>query len=81
MFIQGSPILKTQKGIKMERLSGIVAHHIPFYLRPSRMPSWDVNCIEDWEEKINAIVDQTINQNMTLISGIPHGYKCILKNN
>ena len=35
------------------------------------MPSWDVNCIEDWEEKINAIVDQTIHQNMTLISGIP----------
>ena len=71
IFIQGSPILKTQKGIKIGRLSGIVAHHIPFYLRSSRMPSWDVNCIEDWEEKVNAIVDQTINQNMTLVSGIP----------
>ena len=71
IFIQGSPILKNQNGIKIGRLSGIVAHHVPFYLRHSRMPSWDVNCIEDWEEKINAIVDQTINQNMTLISGIP----------
>jgi hypothetical protein len=35
------------------------------------MPSWDVNCINDWEEKINAIVDETVNQNMSLISGIP----------
>ena len=71
MFIQGSPVLKTKKGIKVGRLSGIVAHHVPFYLRSSRMPSWDVNCIDDWEEKINAIVEETINQNMTLISGIP----------
>ena len=71
IFIQGSPILKTKNGIKIGRLSGIVAHHVPFYLRSSRMPSWEVNCIEDWEEKINAIVDQTVNQNMTLIGGIP----------
>ena len=71
IFIQGSPILKTKNGTKIGRLSGIVAHHVPFYLRSSRMPSWDVNCIDDWEEKINAIVDQTVNQNMTLISGIP----------
>ena len=71
IFIQGSPLLKTKKGIKIGRLSGIVAHHVPFYMKSSRMPSWDVNCIEDWEEKINAIVDETMNQNMTLISGIP----------
>ena len=44
---------------------------MPFYLKSSRMPSWEVNCIDDWEEKINAIVEETINQNMTLISGIP----------
>ena len=71
IFIQGSPLLKTKKGIKIGRLSGIVAHHVPFYMKSSRMPSWNVNCIEDWEEKINAIVDETMNQNMTLISGIP----------
>ena len=71
IFIQGSPILKIKKGIKIGRLSGIVAHHVPFYLKSSRMPSWEVNCIDEWEEKINAIVEETINQNMTLISGIP----------
>ena len=71
IFIQGSPILNINKGIKVGRLSGIVAHHVPFYLRPSRMPSWEVNCIDDWEEKITAIVEQTYRENMTLISGIP----------
>ena len=71
IFIQGSPTLKKKKGIKIGRLSGIVAHHVPFYLRSSRMPSMKVNSIDNWEEKINAIVDETIDQNMTLIGGIP----------
>ncbi len=71
IFIQGSPILRSKNDIKIGRLSGIVAHHVPFYLRSSRMPSLEVNCIEDWGEKISAIVDQTVDQNMTLISGIP----------
>jgi hypothetical protein len=35
------------------------------------MPSWETNCIEDWETKVNAIVEETFNQNMTVISGIP----------
>jgi hypothetical protein len=42
------------------------------------MPSWETNCIEDWETKIDAIVDETINENMTVISFL-HGYKCTLK--
>jgi phenylacetate-coenzyme A ligase PaaK-like adenylate-forming protein len=52
-------------------LSGIVNHHIPKYLRSNQMPSYETNCIEDWETKLDKIVDETINQNMTLISGIP----------
>ena len=71
IFIQGSPVLNSKNGLKFGRLSGIVAHHVPFYLKSSRMPSWDVNCIEDWEQKINTIVEETYNQDMTLISGIP----------
>ena len=35
------------------------------------MPSWETNCIEDWETKVNAIVEETIKENMTVISGIP----------
>jgi hypothetical protein len=36
------------------------------------------NCIEDWESKIDAIVEETFNENMTVISGIPSWVKCIL---
>ncbi len=71
IFLQGSPIIDTFKNIKTGRLSGIVAHFVPKYLQKNRMPSWKTNCIEDWETKVNAIVNETFNKNMTLISGIP----------
>ena len=71
IFLQGSPELDEKNGIKTGRLSGIAAHFIPQYLLKNRLPSWETNCIEDWEIKIEAIVDETINENMTLISGIP----------
>ncbi len=71
IFVQGSPQLESTGKTLTGRLSGIVAHHIPFYLRGNRLPSFESNCIEDWEEKINAIVEETIDQDMSLISGIP----------
>jgi hypothetical protein len=71
IFLQGSPILEIKNNIKFGRLSGIVAHFIPKYLQKNRMPSWETNCIEDWETKIDAIVNETIDENMTVISGIP----------
>ncbi|MCD5967688.1 GH3 auxin-responsive promoter family protein [Riemerella anatipestifer] len=71
IFLQGSPELEEVNGIKTGRLSGIVAHHIPKYLQKNRLPSYETNCIEDWETKINKIADETETQNMTLISGIP----------
>ena len=71
IFLQGSPILEEKNGIKLGRLSGIVAHFVPKYLQKNRMPSWETNCIEDWETKVDAIVDETFNENMTVISGIP----------
>ena len=71
IFLQGSPILTEKYGIKFGRLSGIVAHFVPKYLQKNRMPSWETNCIEDWESKVNAIVGETINEDMSVISGIP----------
>ena len=71
IFLQGSPELDSKAGIPTGRLSGIVAHHVPGYLQKNRLPSLKTNCIEDWEEKVDAIVGETINENMTLISGIP----------
>jgi hypothetical protein len=71
IFLQGSPKLDERNGIKLGRLSGIVAHYVPSYLQKNRLPSFETNCIEDWESKVNAIVTETIHENMTVISGIP----------
>jgi phenylacetate-coenzyme A ligase PaaK-like adenylate-forming protein len=71
IFLQGSPILQEKNGVKLGRLSGIVAHYVPGYLQKNRMPSWETNCIEDWETKVEAIVDETLPEKMAIISGIP----------
>ncbi len=71
IFLQGSPVLEHKNGIAFGRLSGIVANHVPAYLQTNRLPSFKTNSIEDWEEKVEAIVEETINEDMRLISGIP----------
>jgi hypothetical protein len=71
IFLSGSPELERVADIPTGRLSGIVNHHIPKYLRGNQLPSYETNCIEDWETKLDKIVEETANQNMTLISGIP----------
>lgn len=71
IFLQGSPEMQEKNGIKVGRLSGIVAHYVPAYLQKNRLPSWETNCIEDWETKVDAIVEETKNEDMTVISGIP----------
>ncbi|WP_019670887.1 GH3 family domain-containing protein [Eudoraea adriatica] len=71
IFLQGSPELDEHNGIKVGRLSGISAHYVPNYLQKNRLPSWETNCIEDWETKVEKIVNETINEDMTLIAGIP----------
>ena len=71
IFLQGSPVLEMLNGIKLGRLSGIVAHYVPQYLLKNRLPSWETNCIEDWDTKVDAIVEETIDEDMSVISGIP----------
>ncbi len=71
IFLSGSPELSETAGIKTGRLSGIVNHHVPGYLRTNQMPSYATNCIEDWEEKLDKIIDETLKEDMSLISGIP----------
>jgi hypothetical protein len=71
IFLSGSPTLDRIGGIPTGRLSGIVNHHIPGYLRSNQLPSFETNCIEDWETKLDKIVEETINKDMSLISGIP----------
>jgi len=71
MFLSGSPILDTSGHVPCGRLSGIVNHHVPAYLRSNQLPSYTTNCIEDWETKIEKIIDETLTSDMGLISGIP----------
>jgi hypothetical protein len=71
IFLSGSTEMDTKHGIKVGRLSGISNHLVPSYLRTNQKPSYTTNCIDDWEEKLEKIIDETLNTNMTLISGIP----------
>jgi len=71
IFLQGSPVLENKNGVQLGRLSGIVAHYVPKYLQRNRLPSWETNCIEDWETKVNKIVQETLNEDMSIIAGIP----------
>lgn len=71
IFLSGSPIMDKKNGIHVGRLSGISNHFVPGYLRTNQMPSYETNCIEDWETKVDKVVDETLTERMTLISGIP----------
>ena len=71
IFLSGSPILTDTGGVLTGRLSGISNHHVPSYLRSNQLPSYETNCIEDWETKLDKIIDETLDQRMSLISGIP----------
>lgn len=71
IFLSGSPEMDEVNGVPVGRLSGIVNHHVPGYLRGNQLPSYTTNCIEDWEQKLDAIVEETKDQRMGLISGIP----------
>jgi len=71
IFLSGSPEMDQKNGIHIGRLSGIVNHHVPAYLRTNQLPCYETNTIDDWETKLERIIDETIDQPMSLISGIP----------
>ena len=71
MFLQGSPKLQKKNGVYLGRLSGISAHYVPKLFLKNRKPSWSTNCIDDWEEKVDKIIEETVGEKMTIIAGIP----------
>jgi hypothetical protein len=71
IFLSGSPVLDDYNGIATGRLSGISNHLIPAWIKSNQMPSYETNCIEDWETKLQRIVEETVTEDMRLISGIP----------
>jgi hypothetical protein len=71
IFLSGSPVLDQKSGINVGRLSGIVNHEVPSWLQNNQLPSYETNCIENWEDKLDAVVNETLKQDMRVISGIP----------
>jgi len=71
IFLSGSPVLDKKEKVPTGRLSGIVNHHVPSYLRSNQKPQYETNCIDDWEQKLDKIIDETLHADMSLISGIP----------
>lgn len=71
IFLSGSPEMDEKAKIPVGRLSGIVNHEIPAWVASNKLPSYEANCIEEWEEKLDAIIEETKNEDMRLIGGIP----------
>jgi len=71
IFLSGSPTLTEVNGISTGRLSGIVNHEIPAWIKGNQIPSYESNCIEDWDQKLEAIVDEALKTDLRVISGIP----------
>ena len=71
LFLSGSPWLTYIDSIPTGRLSGIVNHHVPAYLQRNQLPSFATNCIEDWQAKVDAIVEETLQTRLGLVAGIP----------
>lgn len=71
IFLSGSPALEDTHGIPTGRLSGIVNHEVPGWLKKNQVPTWETNCIHDWEKKLEKIVAETRDIDLRLISGIP----------
>ncbi|MCB0687811.1 MAG: GH3 auxin-responsive promoter family protein [Saprospiraceae bacterium] len=71
LYLSGSPILQKTAGINTGRLSGIVNHQIPGWVKGNKLPSHEVNCIDAWEDKVSAIVRECAQLDVRVIGGIP----------
>lgn len=71
LYLSGSPILKETGGIPTGRLSGIVNHEIPGWIKGNKLPTEHVNEIEDWENKVQLIIEESCHKDVRLIGGIP----------
>lgn len=71
IFLSGSPETSMAGTVRAGRLSGLVNLHIPSLFKLSQLPSYATNCIEDWDTKVDRIIDECLGQDLRLLSGIP----------
>ena len=61
-------------------LSAILIDNMPFWAEYSSTPNNEVSLMADWEVKMQAIVDQTIQENVTSLAGVPSWMLVLLNN-
>lgn len=60
-------------------LSAIIIENIPFWTDFYRTPSTEISLIEEFEEKIEKIIQHSLNENVTSFAGVPSWYLVLLK--
>jgi hypothetical protein len=76
----GSKELYSENGTVFGDLSAILIDNMPFWAEFSSTPSSKVSLMSDWEHKMQAIVDETINENVTSLAGVPSWMLVLLNN-
>jgi hypothetical protein len=76
----GSKELYMKNGTFFGDLSAILIDNMPFWAEFRSTPSNEVSLMSDWETKIQAIVNETINENVTSLAGVPSWMLVLLNN-
>ena len=76
----GSKELYQENGTVFGDLSAILIDNMPFWAEFSSTPSSKVSLMSDWEYKMQAIVDETIQENVTSLTGVPSWMLVLLNN-
>ncbi|HEX9825745.1 MAG TPA: GH3 auxin-responsive promoter family protein [Flavobacteriaceae bacterium] len=76
----GSKELYMENGTVFGDLSAILIDNMPFWAEFSSTPSNRVSLMSDWEYKMQAIVDETIQENVTSLAGVPSWMLVLLNN-
>ena len=76
----GSKELYKENGTVFGDLSAILIDNMPFWAEYSSTPSSKVSLMSDWEHKMQAIVNETINENVTSLAGVPSWMLVLLNN-
>jgi len=67
----GSSEVYQDNGSYFGDLSAIIIENMPFWADFSSAPSQEVALMSNWETKMDAIIDETINENITSLAGVP----------
>jgi len=76
----GSKELYKENGTVFGDLSAILIDNMPFWAEFSSTPSSKVSLMSEWETKMTAIVEETINENVTSLAGVPSWMLVLLNN-